>query len=38
MLVWLKPHEQIKIVVEEIVKLNWVTQIVLEPVGLGCGE
>ena len=29
MLVWLKPHEQIKIVVEEMVKLNCVTQIVL---------
>ena len=29
---------KLKIVVEEIVTLNWVTQIVLEPVGLGCGE
>ena len=29
---------KLKIVVEEIVKLNWVTQIVFKPVGLGCGE
>ena len=29
---------KLRIVVKEIVKLNWVTQTVLDTVGLGCGE
>ena len=29
---------KLRIVVKEIVKLNWVTETVLDTVGLGCGE